>query len=148
VIEFTEKDKKKLYLAAPLFSKAELDFNRFLKDNLEAFFDIYLPQENGELMVNLIEQGIPHNLAAKRIFLSDIKALNECDIFLIILDGRSVDEGAAFELGFAFSHRKKCFGLMTDVRSMLRTGNNPMIDASLNSIFRSIEELIEWAATQ
>jgi nucleoside 2-deoxyribosyltransferase len=89
-------------------------------------------------MVNLIKQGMMPILAAKRIFLDDINALKQSDIFLIVMDGRSVDEGAAFELGFAFALGKKCIGLKTDIRCLLPTGNNPMIDVALSQMFKTI----------
>jgi nucleoside 2-deoxyribosyltransferase len=148
MLEALSEPNKKLYLAAPLFSSAELSFNSHLKNVLSPYFNIYLPQEDGELMINLVTQGMPPKLAAKRIFSDDIEALKESDIFLIVLDGRSVDEGAAFELGLAYALGKKCIGLKTDTRSLLWTGNNPMIDTALSSIFKTVDDLVNWANTE
>jgi nucleoside 2-deoxyribosyltransferase len=61
------------------------------------------------------------------------------------LDGRTIDEGAAFELGYCAAKDKKCFGLQTDNRRLLITGNNPMIEESLEKIFLNIKDLISWA---
>lgn len=137
--------KYRIYLAGPLFSLAERNFNHNLKKLLVPYFDVYLPQEDGGLIINMIKAGLPPKLASQKVFDIDIRAMNECDVFLIILDGRSVDEGAAFELGFAYANGKPCYGLKTDFRQLLATGNNPMIDGPLKRIFDSIEGLLDWA---
>ena len=136
--------KIKIYLAGPLFSLAERTFNHNLKKLLSPYFDVYLPQEDGGLIIHMIKAGLPPKLASQKVFDIDIRAMNECDIFLIILDGRTVDEGAAFELGFAHAKGKPCYGLKTDFRQLLATGNNPMVDGPLKRIFDSIEELLDW----
>lgn len=140
-----DSTKYKIYLAGPLFSLAERTFNHKLKRLLAQYFDVYLPQEDGGLIINMIKAGLPPKLASQKVFDIDIRALNECDVFLIILDGRSVDEGAAFELGFAHANGKPCYGLKTDFRQLLATGNNPMIDGPIERIFESVEELLDWA---
>jgi len=137
--------KLRLYIASPLFNEAERSFNIALAEILEAFFDVFLPQRDGGLMANLIKQGMNPNLAAMQVFQADINAMTNCDILLAVLDGHSIDEGVAFELGFAFANGKKCVGLQTDIRRILPTGNNPMIDQSLQLVFNSIVELTNWA---
>ncbi len=78
----------------------------------------------------------------------DIAALKKCDFVLIVLDGRSVDEGAAFELGYAYALGKVCYGLQTDPRRLLKIGiNNPMIDCALQQVFSSVDDLVAWAKT-
>jgi nucleoside 2-deoxyribosyltransferase len=147
----TEKginSKKKLYLAAPLFSESELKYNIDLKSILSPYFEVFLPQEDGELILNLIKKGVSKRAAANEIFNSDIKAIEGCDIILVVLDGRVIDEGAAFELGLAFALGKKCVGFQTDIRRLLPIGNNPMIDCALEITLTSIEELLDWAKTQ
>ena len=143
--EGLNKIKPKVYLAGPLFSEAERTFNHNLKKLLTPYFDVYLPQEDGGLMVDMIREGMSPKLAAQKVFDGDIKAMEKCDVFLMILDGRAVDEGASFELGFSYAHEKPCYGLKTDPRQLLATGNNPMIDCPLEHIFQSVDDLIEWA---
>jgi nucleoside 2-deoxyribosyltransferase len=140
------KNRKKIYLAAPLFSEAELRFNIQVKEILDSYFEVYLPQEDGGLMVDMIKQGMSPTSAARKVFDSDIKAIQHCDILVIILDGRSVDEGAAFELGYALAIGKICIGLQTDIRTLLPYGNNPMLSGALNFILKSIDELAMWAS--
>ena len=137
--------KQSVYLAGPLFSEAERTFNHNLKKLLSSYFDVYLPQEDGGLMVDMIREGMHPKLAARKVFDGDIKAMKECDIFIMILDGRTIDEGAAFELDFSYAHNKPCYGLKTGPRQLLVTGNNPMIDCPLEHIFQSVDELIVWA---
>jgi len=136
--------RKRLYYAAPLFSEAERKFNADLERQLESIFDMYLPQRDGGTLTELIECGSLAAQAAKAIFDRDMKALVDCDVLLAVLDGRSVDEGVAFELGFAYSNGKLCLGLQTDIRRLRPAGNNPMIDNSLDIAFCSVEDLIGW----
>ncbi len=143
---FRSRDENlRLYLAGPLFSAAEREFNKNLKSMLSPFFSVYLPQEDGGLMVEMIEKGMHPQRAAQCVFTMDVNAIDECDVLLIILDGRAVDEGASFELGFAFARGKECFGLRTDPRQLLATGNNPMIESPLRHIFEDVDSLISWA---
>jgi nucleoside 2-deoxyribosyltransferase len=137
----------RLYIAAPLFSDAELEFNRCLREALGAAFDVYLPQEGGGLFDELVRSGAPPRDAARQIFERDLEALRASDALLIVLDGRSVDEGAAFELGVAYTLGKPCYGLQTDARRLLPTGNNPMIEGALRRVFHTVEELLAWAQT-
>lgn len=140
-----ETNKYKLYLAGPLFNEIERRFNADLTEQLEQFFRVFLPQRDGGLIINMAQTGIPVEQAALTIFRSDIQAINHCDILLIVLDGRTVDEGAAFELGYAHALGKRCYGLQTDVRRLLSIGNNPMIECCLEVIFKSVEEVLTWA---
>jgi nucleoside 2-deoxyribosyltransferase len=132
-------------LAAPLFSEAELFYNTEVARNLRVYFDVYLPQEDGGLMFKMIEDGVKPESAALAVFKLDIIALEKCDLMLIVLDGRSVDEGAAFECGFAFALKKPCYGIQTDARRLLPTGNNPMLSSAIRDVFSNTDELLEWA---
>jgi nucleoside 2-deoxyribosyltransferase len=135
-----------IYFAAPLFSDAELTFNRRVTHELEKYVDVYLPQRDGGKLVDLLEKGVPTERAYSSIFERDIEALNESDVLLIVLDGRTIDEGAVFELGFAFAKGKRCIGLQTDPRRLLPVGNNPMIQCALESVFVSTRDLEAWAS--
>jgi nucleoside 2-deoxyribosyltransferase len=140
------RPKPRLYFAAPLFNDPERLFNKEVTHRLGSYFDVFLPQEDGGLIANMIAEGTHPAEAAERVFRLDIEAMIKCDVLLIILDGRTVDEGAAFELGYAFALGKECYGLQTDMRRLLSTGNNPMVDCALRHIFQSVEELMVWAS--
>ena len=140
--------KNRIYLAAPLFSEAEKAFNKKLKQQLVADFDVYLPQEDGMLIVDLLEKGISFARASEMVFNADIRAIGNSDILLIVLDGRTVDEGAAMELGFAYGEGKRCIGYSTDPRSLLPDGQNPMITGCLEKTVHNVEELCEYIFKQ
>jgi nucleoside 2-deoxyribosyltransferase len=134
-----------IYFAAPLFSEAELSFNVRLTSVLEPKVDVYLPQRDGGRLVDLIAEGVAPRDAYASIFERDLEALRECDAVLIVLDGRTVDEGAVFELGFAFACGKPCVGYQSDPRRLLPVGNNPMIACALIQVFDNPQALAEWA---
>lgn len=137
--------RRRLYYAASLFSQAERRFNAQFVFRLRDHFDVYLPQDDGGLMTEMIKQGTTIGDASLRVFIADIGAILDCDILLAILNGHSIDEGVAFEMGFAYAHGKECYGFQTDSRQLLPYGNNPMIENSLRQVFYSIRELLEWA---
>jgi len=144
-LEDNFKNKLKMYIASPLFNKVELEFNLKLKNILSKYFDIYLPQEDCGLMNEMIKNGMNPSKAAQKVFTEDILAIKNCDLLLIVMDGRCIDEGASFELGFAFANNKKCIGLQTDIRRLVGSKNNPMIDCALFEIFNNIDDVCKWA---
>lgn len=141
-----EHRQPRIYLAAPLFSEAELSFNLQITKILEDHADVYLPQRDGGKLVDLVAKGVPISAAYKSIFERDIQALKESDLLFLVMDGRSIDEGAAFELGYAVACGKPCFGLQTDPRRLLPLGNNPMIAVPLLSVLSSTADIESWVA--
>jgi nucleoside 2-deoxyribosyltransferase len=138
----------KAYLAAPLFNERERDFNASLAQMLSVHCDIFLPQRDGLLLAELLANGIPQEVAETRIFERDQLALKECDILVAVLDGAHIDEGVAFEIGFAHARGCLCLGLQSDVRRALPSGNNPMISRALSSIFTFTEDLAAYIASE
>ena len=134
-----------VYIASPLFSSAERGVNEMLSSVLERWCDTFLPQRDGKLVSDLVAKGSMAAEAYAEVFARDIEAIERCDAILINLDGRSVDEGAAFELGFAYAMRKVCVGYRTDVRVLLQWGLNPMLVSPLSNIFSTERELESWA---
>jgi len=137
--------KPKLYFAAPLFSQAERTFNVMLEAHLSETFDVFLPQRDNHLFVELVASGLSIEAAQQRVFDGDLDAIEGSDVLLMVLDGRCIDEGACFELGFAYAMHKTCIGLQTDPRRLLPIGNNPMIERALSKSFQTVEELLHWA---
>lgn len=137
--------KKKIYIASPLFSDAERSTNEAMCFILEKYCDVFLPQRDGHLITNLITKGLSVEDAYSFVFKKDVDAIRRCDAVIINLDGRSVDEGAAFELGLAYALNKLCVGYRTDVRVLLQWGLNPMIVAPLRMILSTPADLSEWA---
>lgn len=134
-----------LYLAAPLFSEAELTFNARLRAALLPAFSVYLPQQDGILLADAVRAGQHPRMAARAVFEADIAAISKCDVLLAVLDGRAIDEGVAFEIGFAYAIGKPCFGFQTDPRRLQPAGNNPMVEGALRAIFPDLAGLLEWA---
>ncbi|WFU91985.1 nucleoside 2-deoxyribosyltransferase (plasmid) [Rhizobium sp. CC1099] len=139
--------RPRIYLAAPLFTAGERDLNATIRDALAVHCDVYLPQEDGALLAEAIERGDDPEVASRYVFDCDVTALRDCDILLIVLNGRTVDEGAAFELGVAWALGKICVAYKDDPRQLLALGDNPMITQSVRTVFRKIEPLVEWAAS-
>jgi nucleoside 2-deoxyribosyltransferase len=137
--------KPRLYFASPLFNPIEKRFNESTADALATYFDVYLPQRDGGLLVEMVKQGVAIEAAAEHVFRGDIEAIRQADVLVAVLDGRTIDEGVAFELGVAYSIGKTCIGIQTDVRRLLITGNNPMVEGALGFISTSVEELLDWA---
>lgn len=133
-----------IYMAGPLFSEAERSYNIYLKHILEEFADVYLPQEDGLLITDLLASGLSAELASARVFKNDINAIHRCDYLVILLDGRAVDEGAAVELGYAHCLGKTCVSLQTDFRRLAPFGNNPMITGAVSQSFGRVDELVRW----
>lgn len=136
--------KKRIYLAAPLFNEMELNYNKTMAKKLSQYFDVFLPQEDGLLLRNLIKAGVAHEVAERMVFDADIQAMKESDILIANLNGAHIDEGVAFELGFSHASGKRCIGFKTDVRQALPSGNNPMINQSCERIFDSEEAFFKW----
>lgn len=134
---------KNVYIAAPMFSKAELHYNEEVAKAIEQLgYSVFLPQRTGYKMVDLLEYMSPHD-AKRKIFDKDFNAVKESDIIVVILDGRCIDEGACVELGIGFALGKSCYGLKTDPRTMMNGHINPMVSECLIDIYASIDELLK-----
>lgn len=135
--------KKTIYLAGPLFSESELVFNFKLNDFLKNLgFDTFLPQQDGHLLSELIDDGFKKDDAIQMIFKKDIEKIRSCDLIIFVMDGRVPDEGACVEIGIAYAYNKECFGIKTDSRYLMDNIDNPLIIGALKGrIARSFSEL-------
>jgi len=126
-----------VYLAAPLFTEAELDFNRKLRDRIKSSgFNVFLPQVDS----NNIEDKKNRQ---KIIFDKNLKAIENSDLLVAVVDGTDVDSGTAWEIGYAYARGKPIFGLRTDFRTLGIEGTvNLMIERSV-VLCSSIRELLE-----
>ena len=127
---------KTVYLAAPLFSEAECDFNRKLRDELiSAGFIVFLPQEDSNNVKDMLDRQ-------KIIFNKNLKGIENSDIIVAVIDGADIDSGTAWEIGFAFAKAKPVLGLRTDFRTLGIEGTvNLMIERSV-VICMSVPELL------
>jgi nucleoside 2-deoxyribosyltransferase len=137
-----------IYLAAPLFNERERSFNSDLAQALELYASVYLPQRDGSLLSEMVKAGVAVQVAEKRVFQQDCDALRRSNILVAVLDGAHIDEGVAFEIGFARALGCLCVGLQTDTRRALPTGNNPMIQGGLVEIFADKIDLFEFITSE
>jgi len=110
----------RIYVAAPLFSSAERDWNATLAAALRgAGHEVFLPQEQ--------EPGKD----APGIFAADVGGIDWADGLVAIMDGADPDSGTCWEVGYAY-RKKPIVIVRTDMR---RTGSdgsayNPMLAES------------------
>jgi nucleoside 2-deoxyribosyltransferase len=139
-----------IYFAGPLFSQAELEFNASLTIKLEKLgYEVFLPQRDGVESTKPPYDKMSREERRKAIFELDRYQIIKADVFVIILDGRVPDEGAAVELGMAYMDKqlthpnKHLVGLQTDVRAAFMSSRlNPMLRVPLDFITETVEELI------
>jgi nucleoside 2-deoxyribosyltransferase len=126
-----------IFLAAPLFSESEREFNgKVAKDLREGGFDVWMAQEEPS-----IKEGSHHE--KKKIYEKDISALRKSDVAVAVLDGVEVDSGVAFEMGFAKALGKPIIGLKTDYRTFsLMEEVNLMLEVSMRNICETIDEVM------
>jgi len=101
----------RIYLAAPLFSEAEQAYNLALHDLLERhLFDVYLPQDVGD--TSHTRSRDEH----ATIFAQHLRALQDADIVVAVIDGADADSGTSWEMGYAYALGKRVVALRTDFR--------------------------------
>ncbi len=127
---------KTVYLAAPLFTEAELDFNRKLRDEIKkAGLYVFLPQEDSN---NIKDE----KNRQKIIFDKNLAAIDKADILVAVVDGSDVDSGTSWEIGYAYALGKPVLGLRTDFRTLGIEGTvNLMIERSV-ALCSSVPELL------
>jgi nucleoside 2-deoxyribosyltransferase len=104
----------KIYMAGPLFSTAELAFNKELASLLrQRGHEVFLPQEHEQ------RKDLP-----AAIFASDLKGLDWADAVVACLDGADPDSGTCWELGYAYARKKLSIVYRTDFR--LFEGTDPI----------------------
>jgi nucleoside 2-deoxyribosyltransferase len=128
--------QRHVYLAAPLFTKGEQDFNlsvcKYLTDN---GYQVFLPQQE----------------CAKKqdaeIYQTCLSGLKSAAIVVAIVDGADADSGTCWECGYAVSQGIPVIAVRTDFRVSGDTrGFNAMIYYSAAKIIdgsdRFLEEII------
>jgi nucleoside 2-deoxyribosyltransferase len=135
--------RKKVYIAGPLFSHAEKEFNERIDKYLQAMgFKTFLPQRDGYLLADLMAQFSDKQDAIDTIFYKDVEEIKGCDVVLFVLDGRVPDEGACVEVGLAYAYDKECIGFKSDSRSLMSEMDNPLLVGVLKGrIAKSFSEL-------
>jgi nucleoside 2-deoxyribosyltransferase len=108
IVREKTEDKVAVYLAGPLFSRAEVEWAGSLKREMEAAL--------GER----IEVIWPFEVASGskgEIFRANLAALSRSPLMVAVLDGPAVDDGTAWEVGCHFAlFGRRAIGIRTDVR--------------------------------
>jgi nucleoside 2-deoxyribosyltransferase len=106
----------KIYFAGPLFTPYEREFiDRCAAQLRTAGFDVFIPHEH--------DLALDATVTAERIFAKDWAALSEANAVLAILDGPTIDDGTACEIGIFYGlmrtdeSKKGIVGLVSDLRA-------------------------------
>ena len=103
----------KIYLAGPLFSTAERNFNKQLTRLLrDKGYEVWLPQEFEQM-----------TMTPKQIFLKDVEGIDWADVVVANMDGSDPDSGTSWECGYAY-RKKPVILFRTDFRAGHRLGGN------------------------
>jgi len=91
-------------------------------------FSTYLPHRNA---------GLAKPYTIKEIFQKDLESLKSAELVVVVLNGASVDDGTAWEMGYAYALNTPIIGIIEDVRI-----RDPQLDVNFddfshmrNSIF-------------
>jgi nucleoside 2-deoxyribosyltransferase len=128
----------KIYMAGPLFSTAELAFNRELAGLLRnRGHEVFLPQEHEQ------RKDLP-----AAIFASDLRGLDWADAVVACLDGADPDSGTCWELGYAYARKKLTIVYRTDFR--LFEGTDPinlmMSESADHVLIKPMADIADLAA--
>ncbi len=108
----------RIYLAGPLFTQAEWQWNQRLKVELELRgISVQLPQERAEPML-----AEPQTFNASVLFKENVNDIVEAMAVVAIFDGADADSGTAWECGFAYKLGRPIIGVRTDIRA---AGDDP-----------------------
>jgi nucleoside 2-deoxyribosyltransferase len=136
---YMNKRKNTVYLAGPLFTHAELEYNRELKDiMIKKEFSVFLPQEDAE-----DAEAEREKQNQECIFKKCLEGVNNSDIVVAVLDGVDVDSGTAWEIGYAYARGKPVIGLRTDFRTLSDGIVNLMVEMSIVALARDEDELLK-----
>jgi nucleoside 2-deoxyribosyltransferase len=108
----------RVYFAGPLFTPYERSFIDECAARLRAeSIEVFVPHENALAA---------EDTSSATIFAKDWEGLSEANAVVAVLDGPSVDDGTACEIGIFYAlmqndpSKKGIVGLLTDLRSTLR----------------------------
>jgi nucleoside 2-deoxyribosyltransferase len=104
----------RIYLAGPLFTTAEREFNLRLTQRLrQAGHEVFLPQESEQ-----------RTMTAREIFAGDVAGIDWAEVVVANMDGPDPDSGTCWECGYAYK-RKPIIVFRTDFRAADEPGKAP-----------------------
>lgn len=125
----------KIYLAGPLFSTAEREFNARLAQLLrEKGHEVWLPQESEQ-----------RSMSAKQIFDKDVSGVDWAEAVVANMDGPDPDSGTCWECGYAHG-KKPVIVYRTDFRDADEAGKAPFNLMLTESATRCLD--LRFASTE
>lgn len=146
-----------IYLAGPLFTEAERAWMREFKQRtmdlaarIGAQVEVKWPWE----LISQSELQVMGDKAGREIFQTCVTHLETADMVIALLDGPTVDDGTAWEIGFFYSRRQGAqqpiIGVRTDIRNSGEFAGsvaNAMIEYSCDRIARSQDDALQILET-
>ncbi len=133
----------RIYQAGPLFTAAEISWHKDFKKQLaDAGYVVQWPGDFFKQQ-EIDSWGAD---APKRIMEKDKAAIDACDVVVALLDGAQVDDGTAWEIGYAYAKGKPVVGIRTDFRNGGDTSHgrvNAMIAGSCVGIAKDFDEVLK-----
>ncbi|WP_411330909.1 nucleoside 2-deoxyribosyltransferase [Desulfovibrio desulfuricans] len=131
-----------IYQAGPLFTEAEQAWHKALSARLrDAGHHVIWP---GDLLTDEQIQNAGANASAL-IFDTCRLGIERSTCVVALLDGTQVDDGTAWEIGYAYAKGLPIYGIRTDFRHAGETRHstvNSMIEGCLSGLVRRVEELV------
>jgi nucleoside 2-deoxyribosyltransferase len=121
-MDLERTNRVRIYLSGPIFSQAEIEWARHVKGMIEKSF-----------------------APGAEVIWENMRALDQCQIVVAILDGPQVDDGTAWEVGYHYARGGKVLGIRTDFRNAGEAPEswaNAMIEFSCVCIVNSPDQLL------
>jgi Nucleoside 2-deoxyribosyltransferase len=130
----------KIYFAGPLFTPYERGYIDECAAQLRADgFEVFVPHEH--------ELAVTEDVSAAWIFAEDRPGVEGADAMVAILDGPSVDDGTACEIGMFHAlmqsddSKKGIVGLLTDIRGF--RGESTGINLFVQGVIEDAGEIVD-----
>lgn len=128
---------RKVYLAGSCGKESRQMLKSIQGALIKAGYDVYAPFD---LQIPNA-YSYPQEEWSMMVFEADIKAIDSCDIFLMISAGRSSTAGTNFEEGYAFAKKKKIIVVqytLDDTSLMTYGGATVFRNSTLETLIRDI----------
>jgi len=129
-----------IYFAGPLFTPYERGFIDECAAQLRAGgFDVFVPHEH--------ELATDHDVTPEWIFAKDRPGIEGANAMLALLDGPSIDDGTACEIGMFHGlmqsdpSKKGIVGLLTDIRGA--RGVSSGINLFVRGVIEDVGEVVD-----
>lgn len=133
---------KKIYLAGPdVFRADPASFFEQTKSLVLQYGFIGIPPLDSG--VELEDAEVNTAQGAYKIFIANIHLINQCDVVFANLTpfrGPSIDDGTAFEIGYAFSKGKTIYGYRQDIDKTLKQLTEESFHEYLDEEYPVIED--------